>query len=407
MDRSAFLGSLPFLIPLQSTSWPPAQQSNKILLGDDSYSSTFFLSIEPVQTRTNDNSNTNTTARPAFFAVTQQNQDPSLAPIQIAVAEFNDSGLDSSPTAAKDDYSMSSGRNTGAVVYMRVENAVYAMDLKQLCDIRVAPEIYERDDDDEGDDDAYSRRKVSRPASLVLQFDGVHFRILNTSLDDFRDDKDTLNSVCQTIKEVSPQQMPFPLPHASPCRLSVGSSSSTTNGQREATVRDETTITAADDDDDDSRANKKRTIDEGIVTTSPVRMIQRHRAVFDECLSSLTTIKQVLDTPVTAIALGDDSTLSLTPLLTRTTELQSASYLSSSEMTAAREHYDSTIRDNEQKIENVLNSFFPAPNRGKQVAKQVAPSGAEAAEQACTELMEERKRITRERHKLSLLPTRG
>lgn len=394
------------MIPLQSTSWPPAQQSSKILLGEDSYSGSFYLSIEPVA-QPEDNLPGSAKIRPAFFAVTPQNQDPALAPIQIAVAEFNnDSNLDSPTT--KDDYSMASSARNGAVVYIRVETAVYAVDLKQLIDIQVAPEVYEKDGDDHDADNDYSPRKVTRPASLMLLFDGVHFRIFNTSLDDFRDAKETLKSVCQAIKEVCPQQMSFPLPHTSPSRLSIGSSSSTNNGQRE-TARDEAPT------DDDSRANKKRTIDEsnGSSISSPVRMIQRHRTVFDDCLASLTTVKQVLAMPVSAFARVDDdvdSSLSLNPLLSRTADLQSASYMSSSEMAVAREHYDCALRNNEQKIESVLNSFFPAPNRDKHAKKQQATSsslGAEAAVQTFSELVDEQKQTTRERHKLSLLPTRG
>jgi len=143
MDRTAFLSSLPFLIPLQFPAWPPSSaagsSSSKVVLGDHSYGS-FQLSLE-------------CHGKPAFFAVSSHKQqdssknysravggDPALTPIELVIAEETTSS-NGAPEEA-DVVSSSS-------VYLRVEGHVYAMQLPPA--IEMVPETYQ-DDDDDGED---------------------------------------------------------------------------------------------------------------------------------------------------------------------------------------------------------------------------------------------------------------
>jgi hypothetical protein len=311
-------------------------------------------------------------------------------------------------------------------VYMRVDGHVYAMDLRQTVKVKVIPESYDTDTDDDED---YRRRKVSRPCSLVLQFDRVVLRIFRNQLEAFREDKETLTAVCLTLSElenavftVSPDDI------ASPSRLSAcGSSGSTTvgdQGQRDespATLLGATPPTPVGDAAAVATGKRPAVADSN--NDHPTARIQRHRISFQESLASFSTVQQVLDKPVSAIAShGDDDNdsnnvnpnLSLSPLLSRTAHLVSQSYVSGSEMVAVSEHYETMLQRHEQEMEHTLSSFFPAPHRGggrvrynnSKVDQQPQVTGATAA-RAVAELVEQQKRVVEERHKLLLLPTRG
>lgn len=412
MERAAFLSSLPFLIPLHSTAWPPiaggSGSSSTLLLGDSYDNRTFVLSLEALCEK----ADATTRSRPLFFKPSRglndrSSSDPSLAPIQLVVVDQSGEG--------------------SSAVYLRVDGYVYALDLRQLKKLEVVPESFDTDMDDD-DETSYRRRKVSRPCSLVLQFEGVLLRIFRNNLEVCREDKETLTAVCLTFSAlenifftISPDDI------ASPSRLSTcGSSGSTTvdvGEQNDSAVllgfTPPTPVASA--------VGNKRSADSS--NSDPTTRIQRHRTAFHESLSSLVTVRHVLDMPESAIA-GDcsnndddgdnhhgenaSSSLSLSPLLNRTAHLTSQSFISASEMTAVDEHYETLLQRIQQEMERTLSSFFPAPHRGgrgrynSKNDKQQQPkvSGASAA-QAFLDLVEQQNRIVEERHKLLLLPTRG
>lgn len=448
MDRAAFLSSLPFLIPLHSPAWPPAKTTSttaacagcgKMLLGE-SYddSRTFVLSIEvlaipssPVCAVQNkmEASRITEVNRPAFFKTAKvpnewsdkissaTSSDPALASIQMVVI------MDLSEKAST------------SVLYVRVDGQhVYAVDLRQATKLEFEPESH---DDDDDVDDSYRRRKVSRPCSLIMLFDGVLLRIFRNNLEACREDNAMLTAICQTLSELECNTVFVADEVTSPIRVGDGSSGSSTTvyGQNEELLLQggNHPLTTT------NRTGNKRPNDSATGNDHPTARIQRQCDIFHESLSSLSTVQQILNIPVSAIAGDDDkddndnsnnaaknNVLSLNPLLNRTAHLVCQSYVSSSDRMAVTEHYETLSQQIQQDMERTLNSFFPtAPphrsgrgaarysgsstnNNNNSISDQQSPqvSGATAA-RAFAELMEQQKRIVEDRHKLLLLPTRG
>lgn len=405
MDRPTFASSLPFLIPLQSTAWPPvtdSSSSSKILIGDYYHDNrTFLLSME-VQHGDGDGAD-DATSRPAFFKIGKESDDkglsdPAASPIQVVVVE--NLGLPDSATSA--------------AVYLRVDGHVYALDVRQANRLEVVSESYETEIDDD-DDTSYRRRKVIRPCSLLLQFDSLLLRIFCNNLEACREDKAALTLVWKTLSDlentvfrVSPDDI------ASPGRLSAsGSSGSATvdlgRKDESPSLLDVTPPTPVS-------AGAKRPAD-----SDPAARIQRHRAAFHECVASLAAVRHVLNMPASLALAGPAAdgdhggrSLSLGAALSRTAHLASQSFVSQSDLVNLNEHYETLLQQNQNEMEQTLCSFFPAPHRGgraryggkKDLEQQPQVSGATAAT-AFVKLMEQQKRIVEERHKLLLLPTRG
>jgi hypothetical protein len=292
MDRSSFLSSLPFLIPLQSHSWPPVRSvrsngpdgtstssTTKVVLGEtDQYNRSFFLSIEPYIHTSNLNHSNNTASGstdglatanednvdlsfvgsrksggPAFFsstvALAENNDDPALTCIQIAIEEHHSSDKASlhptTPPNRKETMNTKSPimfhspsnrlqstldqQSTGAaafvtVVYLRLQGHVYALDLSQLEGIEIMPEVYaatkkagaENADLDESENFSHSKA-VAQPPSLVCRFDPAVFRIFSVrktsrnsstvssnfrSANDVNEEKETLTSILDLLSKI-------------------------------------------------------------------------------------------------------------------------------------------------------------------------------------------------------------
>jgi hypothetical protein len=424
MDRAAFLSSLPFLIPLHSPAWPPMADGT-ILLGERYDNRIFAMSLE-ISSEPNGDRSTSASAvdsaskkglsLPLFLDVSKEtlrpthnsklldDADPAMATIQIAVVDI----AQESPSTAT------------SLVFFRVDEHVYALDLPQCKSIVVHPEAYSAMDDDE--EATYRHRRISRPCSLVLEFDSVMLRIFRNNLDGCAEDKERLSevrSILSTIENGHVSFVPAAMLSKSPTRCSNEANSSSGSTTVDEIAPKPLCSTAA--------GYKHARVD----SDPPVACLQRRRSSFQDFLSNLAKIRHVLDLPVSAVSDFQPSeeckcdlspNVSLKPILNCTPRLISQSFASASTFTAAMEHHSTHQQSNEQEMERLLGNFFPAPHRnGRRRTsndgtngvdpvtqnQQHSPVCAETAVREFQDLIVEQKRIIKERHKLCLLPSRG
>jgi hypothetical protein len=437
MDRAAFLSSLPFLIPLHSPAWPPMADGT-ILLGERYDNRIFLLSLEiPLSSepasgdRSIGASAVNSTSKqglslPLFFDVSKEivtlrqtltvnskpfdDADPAMAAIQIAVVDMS---------TAQESHSQSTATS---LVFFRVDEHVYALDLPQCKSVVVHPEAYNSDMDDDDDEEAtYRHRRISRPCSLVLEFDSVVLRIFRNNLDGCAEDKERLSelrSILSTIENGHVSFVPAAMLAKSPTRRSDEANSS--SGSTTVDEVEPKPLCSPTAGHKHARKDSDR----------PVTCVQRRRSSFQDSLCNLATIRRVLDLPVSAVSnfqpsedgKCDHSNVSLKPILNSTPRLMSQSFVSASTFAAVNEYHSTLQRSNEQVMERLLGNFFPAPHRsgrrrtsndgtnGMDPAthnQQHSPVCAETAVREFQDLIVEQKRIIKERHKLCLLPSRG
>jgi hypothetical protein len=425
MDRAAFLSSLPFLIPLHSPAWPPMADGT-ILLGERYDSRIFLLSLEipsePDGDRSISASAVDSTSKqglslPLFFDVSKEtlrpnhnskvldDADRAMATIQIAVVDN-----------AKESHS-----KAASLVFFRVDEHVYALDLPQCKSVVVHPEAYNADMDDD-EEATYRHRRISRPCSLVLEFDSATLRIFRNNLDGCAEDKERLSevrSILTTIENGNVSSVPAAMLSKSPTRCSNeanSSSGSTTVDEVEPKPLSSPTAGCKH-----ARAD----------TDCCIASVQRRRSSFQDSLSNLANIRHVLDLPVSAVSNFQPSeegkcvhstNVSLKPILNCTLRLMSQSFVSASTFTAVDEHHSALQESNEQEMERLLGNFFPAPHRsGRRRTSNDGTNGTDPVPQnqqhspVCTEaavrlfqhLICEHTRIVKERHTLCLLPSRG
>jgi hypothetical protein len=437
MDRAAFLSSLPFLIPLHSPAWPPMADGT-ILLGERYDNRIFLLSLEiPLSSepasgdRSIGASAVNSTSKqglslPLFFDVSKEivtlrqtltvnskpfdDADPAMAAIQIAVVDMS---------TAQESHSQSTATS---LVFFRVDEHVYALDLPQCKSVVVHPEAYNSDMDDDDDEEAtYRHRRISRPCSLVLEFDSVVLRIFRNNLDGCAEDKERLSevrSILSTIENGHVSFVPAAMLAKSPTRRSDEANSS--SGSTTVDEVEPKPLCSPTAGHKHARKDSDR----------PVTCVQRRRSSFQDSLCNLATIRRVLDLPVSAVSnfqpsedgKCDHSNVSLKPILNSTPRLMSQSFVSASTFAAVNEYHSTLQRSNEQVMERLLGNFFPAPHRsgrrrtsndgtnGMDPAthnQQHSPVCAETAVREFQDLIVEQKRIITERHKMCLLPSRG
>jgi hypothetical protein len=252
----------------------------------------------------------------------------------------------------------------------------------------------------------------------------------------------------------------------------------------------------------DNRINKTTTIIGNDLQASDQRMIphehrnkiQRHSKVLTNTLTNMESIRQIVFTPISSLLLQqkphvsspdknndnncndddnddtstammiNDNTLSLHRLLNTTAQHMSKSYISNADRIHFNDMYDTSLQQNQQQIDTLLNTFFPSvpshqerkrfgrrdrlshdspfvqkvvgirpqqpsnppdaihfernsnPQKNEQlplhdpsfVATATATvQDALQATEKCTQLLQERKRIVQERYNQLLLPTRG
>jgi hypothetical protein len=391
MDRFAFLSSVPCLIPLPSTVWPPEGDNSSVLLEDSPFSSRAFqLSIESILPTTagtavaeqggNKPSSTDV-CRPMFFAKTGNCADPAMTPVQMCTV---------------------TEKSGGSTVYLRVEMKVYVIDLQSVRIQTVSEQYHDADGDD---DDCSHRKRPCRPTCLLLDFQRrcpVRFRIFRNDLGDVRDDRGTLDAVCKTLKDLGPFLAPVHDPidedannSSSPSRHSTAGSSATMSDINPSSPN---LLNAS------SNSKKRRPLSE----EECVARVQRKTKASMDCHQRLATLHQVLQMPASSLPTNEDefaSTNSLGPLLTKVAELQATSFVTGAEMDLFQSHLDCIHQEQQVGMDAVLGKFFPAP-RQRVPPPQPALSGAQAAE-ALREYLTKHKKITEERHKLLLLPRRG
>jgi hypothetical protein len=189
MDRIGFLSSFPFVIPLQSTAWPPASLGSpttakaKVLIGAKEYNNlhrTFVVSIEiqsssnRVQNQEERNERTKPDEsfyRPAFFSVHPTgtgttsspvgfgNNDPSLSIFELAFLQQQEPNDKQDPVSGDHQ------------VFIRInEQAVFFLDLQRQCaHMEMVPSTTIQREGETA--------TRTLPCSLLLQFQNVSFRI--------------------------------------------------------------------------------------------------------------------------------------------------------------------------------------------------------------------------------------
>ena len=459
MDRRSFLSSLPFLIPLQSTAWPPTWHGSRgrVLLGAKEYHNllarTFVLSIElplPQQEQTDEQKEHQPSMihRPVFFSTMNRAEmssspmrlnDPSLSILELAVL-----------TVKSNDKTEATLEGADQVVCIRIqEQAVFLLDMNQCLHLELIPLTT-----------VHGQKDHTLPCHLQMQFPNGTWRIFSmndatSSSSAATDDADVtalLQPVLATLRPLllggvnaSSHKRSRPLavptrdickayrlcdssPRSSPSTTPAGSSSTTTAAsptrssskrtrvslvqQPPTTLQQPTASTAATLTNEEEEATE----DDDAAFSEPRRTLQRHWQVYTQSLSQMETVGRLV------APLSDDhspsssaaATLELVPqLMNAATQALSQSYLSA----ADREHLDATDQARRQAhqaaLDTWLSSFFPsvppAQRRGVRRASPAEtrpPPDAEWAAQGAR-LLQEQKRRLQEHTQLLLLPSRG
>jgi hypothetical protein len=393
--------------------------------------------------------------------------DPAVSDLQIALVGSNISNGTTTTT---------SYTTVGWNLFIRVDNEhVYGVDWNQLQNLHWDPETYMKDhgdnrctnkmdhDKDNDDDDVYEsyqqRRKRMRPASLVLEFlttqqAVVAFRIYDPD----GNHPETLERVRNTLINIRQTHATCTAP-LQPSPSSTSSTHCNIAGTEAAASSSSTTTTTTISSPDLLAKHPNQTLDNAAAAppSPPQKIIQpKHRfEALRDTNSTLETIHQILQTPVSAFAGTTASTtstlaamnstneaaeldsktpsllllppptdthLSLGPLLTRMGSLQSSAYMTHAERMAMETQYEQQIQENEQRIEETLNVFFQRQKQQQQQhrcpsqknSKTKTPETpsiqkvvVENPQEQYQQLMDQQRQITEERYKHFLLPTRG
>jgi hypothetical protein len=369
MDRTAFLASMPFLLPTCLDDFPRnVDYSVEILLKE-----TFFLSIEPSSCK-----------GPAYFAV-EERSDPTVCPVELAffyrrALNDDDAIIESAPFLMEDRTSLDKPEYSALGVMMRIEGHLYVVDVRLLRSLKMSLQSIE-----EG---------TERPASLLFNFTSSIFRIFSKYPDDrskLQEAKSKLTSLIQKNPDEVWKQGLLCLDK------STIDSPSTASTRHKESQNSSVTV-------DDSA---KTTMRGNPTATAPpvVERLQKRRHYQDEFNESMTK----LDMITKQISHLTDADMphyrqAACSMMTAAAEAQGKAFASPLDVSSATQHFESVAHDACENIQVMLEAFFPSKT----------PSGRhdnvldlESMEQKVSEQLRKRQKAVTESANLVLFPTRG
>ncbi|GAX10412.1 hypothetical protein FisN_21Lh107 [Fistulifera solaris] len=369
MDRTAFLASMPFLLPTCLDDFPRnVDYSVEILLKE-----TFCLSIEPSSCK-----------GPAYFAV-EERSDPSVCRVELALfyrRALNDEDeiVESAPFLMEDRTSLEKAEYSALGVMMRIEGHLYVVDVRLLRGLKMSLPSTE-----EG---------TERPACLLLNFTCSIFRIFSKYPDDhskLQQAKSKLTSLIQKNPDrVWKQGLLF-------LDTSTIDSPSTTSTRHKESQNSSVTV-------DDSA---KTTIRGNPTASVPavVERLQKRRQYQNEFSESLTKLDMITkQIPHLSDADMPHYQQAACSMMTAAAEAQGKAFASPLDVSLAAQHFESVAHDACENITMILEAFFPSKTPS---VRHDIVLDLEAMEEQVSEQLQKRQKSMTERANLVLFPTRG
>jgi myosin heavy subunit len=369
MDRTAFLASMPFLLPTCLDDFPRnVDYSVEILLKE-----TFFLSIEPSSCN-----------GPAYFAV-EERSDPSVCPVELAffyrrALKDDDTIVESAPFIMDDRGSMEKSDYSVLGLMMRIEGHLYVVDVRLLRSLKMSLQSTEGG--------------TERPASLLLNFTSSIFRIFSKYPDDHSKLQEAKNKLASLIQK-NPDEV---WKHGLLCLdTSTIDSPSTTSTRHKESQNSSATV-------DDSAKTTIRGNPTASVPTVVERLQKRreYQDEFRECMTKLDMISKQI--PHLTDADMPHYRQAACSMMTAAAEAQGKAFASPLDVSLAAQHFESVAHDACENIEVMLEAFFPSKTPSVRYDNLL---DLESMEEKVSEQLQKRQKSVTERANLVLFPTRG
>lgn len=414
MDRTAFLSSLPFVLPTCLSSWPRSKErSIEVLLKD-----TFYLSIEPL-------------SKPAYFSGPD---DPAMASIQLALDTCKNT---QQPQSSGNLLLNCSDLYESLCLLARIHGRIYALDVRQLQSVQLQQEQQQHL---AAAAEAHSKKL---PASLLLTFSSCSFRLFSNFYDttDFKfleQAQKRLTALVQTHSmEVWRRGWHTVVEHHAAPPDSPSTTTTTTTaesrGHYPRESQSSSSATASDDHDyssptilrggnDRNKRSLSQQQQEQSADNDARTRVARRRRYHADCQARVQELQQRL---LIKNSLPDETatsatTADLSHLLNAAAEAQGRSYGSLHDLDCHHSSSAQAQQQPQQLLQDVVHEFFPAPrshsshHHCNNNTNSVSSSSnnnrtytAETAQTKMSQLLQEHKRAVKERMRLFLLPSRG
>jgi hypothetical protein len=355
---------------------------------------------------------------PAFFSTNQapQDLDPAMCKFEMSIYSSKPDTVAStrtitstleSPSPMTPAIKSSTEQANETVVFFRVDDRVYQVDLGQIQSLDV---LHSEESED----------ATPKPPCLLVRFSTCHFRIFSTSgmVSAEYDQISTLNSTMAHLNLcLSASNAPFPCGNSSLASPTPSSapSSSTELGQREM-YRDADMMPHPHQETPPPATTTTDAKEDAILKT-----IQRHQRAHAQSQQGLESLQQLLHLPQPPVGEAPSSNLRdhASALLTAVADDYNSSYCSRAQLAQAAQVYDSRIQSYQTRLDDLLTNFFPSSRPAKRSRTtngsgrsivpedKPKPTSSDQVVACASNLMQQHKEAVQGRHALSLLPNRG